>query len=537
MGIRSQNNDNDAAYYIGAAKSDLSQVPPAFARIQADEDNLDQSKQNQNFDESAGDIAEAAESLHALGFKGLDDLLNPTDTLGEEIDVDAPYGAGAPSSAAQADESEEVDADTGALSSSVAAPLVSGSNENAVPMSMAAGIIMAFLMMIQFANEISQEQNELSAMWARASIGISVATYPPGSKITAGEGTTIVNADGSTDNIPAGTSIAINADGSMTIGNTTYPSGSQLNLGNSSTVTTPDGTESGIPEGSIIVLNNNGGFSTYSTQTLTDASGNKIPGGLAGMWYANGLAAGQEQEKQFDAQATADIVGCVFSGGSLLAGAAGWVKNSLFSGPDADELADAQARQKALSSENPPELHARGNGRDIEMETLGGNAAHQQDIDDRMMKLKAGIDQNFRGKVNGKVNTEEANKNIQAVRQLRSNVDDHAKALKQAQKRLDSLNAEKERGAQAQATWMNFLNIASTAGQTGSKAYADSVAADTSAKQARYKANSDIGQQVFGQTDGARDKASQQAQSQHERAQQSTSQMLSSLQAITASRA
>lgn len=533
MGIRSQNNDNDAAYYIGAAKSDLSQVPSAFARIQADEDNLDQSKQNQNFDESAGDIAEAAESLHALGFKGLDDLLNPTDSLGEEADVDAPYAASAPSSTAQADESEEADADTGALSSSAAAPSALGTNENAVPMSMAAGIIMAFLMMIQFANEISQEQNELSAMWARASIGLSTTTYPPGSKITAEGTTTIVNADGSTSNIPAGTSITMNADGSMTIGGKNYPSGTQLNFGTGSTVTTPDGTEAGIPEGAIIVQNNNGGFSVCSSQTLTDSYGNKIPGGLAGMWYANGVAAGQEQQKQFKAQAVADIVGGVFAAGSLVAGGLGYLRNCR--GPDSEELADAEARVKALSSEHAPSLHAVGKGNETEL--TGGDAAYHEDIENRAKNMIAGLDHNFRGKVNGTVDVREANKNIQAVRQLRISTDDHAKAMKQAQKKLDNLNAQKSQGDQNQRMWMDVLSIATQAAQNGSKAYADSIAADTSAKQARYKANSDIAQQVFGQTDGARDKASQQAQSQHERAQQSTSQMLSALQAITASRA
>ncbi len=527
MGIRSQNNDNESAYYIGAAKSDLSQVPPAFARIHADEDNLDQSKQNQNFDESAGDIAEAAESLHALGFRGLDDLLNSTDTLDEEADVDAPYGAGASSSADEADESEEVDTDTGALSSSATAPSASGSNENAVPMSMAAGIIMAFLMMIQFANEISQEQNELSALWARAAIGISVSAYPPGSTITAGNGSTIVDADGTSHDI-SGESVTMNADGSMTIGDTTYPSGSQLILGNGSTVTTPDGTESGIPEGAVIVLNKNGGFSTYTTQTQLDEKGNKIPGGLAGMWYANGVAAGDQQRRQFQAQATADIIGCAFSTGSLALGAGGWVKNTMFSGPDAEALDDAKARLDALKKATGPSLHARSTPVDMDDYPLDD----QMKI--RMRNIKLGIDENFRGKG---LDPEESRRNIAAVQHLSSTPEDYEKALKAANKKLDGLNAEKEKGNQAQNTWMNFLNIASQAGQAGSKAYADGISADASAKLAKYKANSDIGQQVFGQTDGARDKASQQAQSQHERAQQSTSQMLSSLQAITASRA
>ncbi len=40
-----------------------------------------------------------------------------------------------------------------------------------VPMSMASGIIMAFLAMIKFGNEINQQQNELAQLWAKASMG------------------------------------------------------------------------------------------------------------------------------------------------------------------------------------------------------------------------------------------------------------------------------------------------------------------------------------------------------------------------------
>jgi hypothetical protein len=122
--IKSQDSNSDAIYLLGVVRQDVSQAQNILDAFQTDEGYDREGNQNQLDGEDLGS--------------------NPAPSKSDERAVD---------------------------DLAKTAPSNTGTSDNYIPMSMAAGIIMAFLAMISFSNNINQLQNELATQWAKANMG------------------------------------------------------------------------------------------------------------------------------------------------------------------------------------------------------------------------------------------------------------------------------------------------------------------------------------------------------------------------------